>query len=189
MVFLSSRALFSVSMLSYCAVPQSVTFRLCSESSVHKLGIFLHGENNQNPKRAPRLRQPYHADIVISTSSDANSFRDVIDSEIEHRSGDHLFQLDPPVTAKFVKLTVVRSSSLGFEACRWTTLGVPARMFPKCTSMVYLLYTASKFFKNLPPRFPASEERFAPLSFVTTAWMGNIAILESVVFPLHSSRP
>jgi hypothetical protein len=32
-------------------VPQWVIFELLALSKVHRVGIFLHGENNQNPKR------------------------------------------------------------------------------------------------------------------------------------------
>lgn len=45
---IQSLALFSG---SWSAVPQSVTFELKEMAAIKRVGFFLHGENNMNPKR------------------------------------------------------------------------------------------------------------------------------------------
>lgn len=83
-------------------VPQHVVFKLEKETDIGKIGIFLHGENNQNPKKI-RMELSEDGEVWDSTP--------VKDIELEHRAGDHLFTVQAKDGAKkqFVKLTVLEN--------------------------------------------------------------------------------
>lgn len=90
-------------------------------SQVQRVGIFIHGENNQNPKH-----------IQIHVSSDGVSYTKVVDAEIEQRAGDYLYDIcglntvvervnifdsnekTQPVEAQFVKFEFVRIRDMMF---------------------------------------------------------------------------
>ena len=63
-------------------MPQHFIIKLGKLSQVKRVGIYIHGENNQNPKH-----------IQIHISNDGNSYTKVVDAEIEQRSGDFLYDL------------------------------------------------------------------------------------------------
>ncbi|KAG2377636.1 hypothetical protein C9374_009152 [Naegleria lovaniensis] len=63
-------------------LPQHFIIKLQKLSQVKRVGIFIHGENNQNPKH-----------IQIHVSSDGVSYTKVVDAEIEQRSGDYLYDI------------------------------------------------------------------------------------------------
>ncbi|KAJ5078452.1 f5/8 type c domain containing protein [Anaeramoeba ignava] len=79
-------------------LPQYVIFKLKSEAEIYKVGIYLHGENNQNPKR-----------IEILVSENGKDFISIIESELEHRAGDFLFKLDKPINGSFVKFLITEN--------------------------------------------------------------------------------
>jgi len=78
--------------------PQWVTFKLAQLSNLFRLGIFLHGENNQNPSK-----------IEVHVSLDGENFTKVLEKSLEHRAGVHLFALKEPISARFVKYVVVEN--------------------------------------------------------------------------------
>ena len=84
-------------------MPQWVTFQLKSPTLIHKAGIYLHGENNQNPKT-----------MAFQVSDDGDNFKDILKTELEHRAGDHLFTFDPPVKALYIRYYFVIFHSLLF---------------------------------------------------------------------------
>ncbi|KAJ4460451.1 hypothetical protein PAPYR_3495 [Paratrimastix pyriformis] len=63
-------------------LPQHVILRFAAPSRIYRVGIYLHGENNQNPKH-----------IQIWLSPDKERWTEVVDAELEQRGGDHLFDL------------------------------------------------------------------------------------------------
>eukprot|EP00003_Mantamonas_plastica_P029818 TRINITY_DN714_c0_g1_i2.p1 TRINITY_DN714_c0_g1~~TRINITY_DN714_c0_g1_i2.p1 ORF type:complete len:167 (+),score=21.53 TRINITY_DN714_c0_g1_i2:72-503(+) len=79
-------------------LPQHVTFELAGMANVSKLGIYLHGESNQNPSHI----QIYH-------SEDNENWTQEIDTDIEFRAGDHLYDLEKEVQAKYVKFVVTEN--------------------------------------------------------------------------------
>lgn len=68
-----------------------------------KVGIFLHGENNQNPKRNFSFFKGL--DLIVEVSKDDSSYKKVVDSEIEHRAGEFLYSISEE--AQYVKFTLV----------------------------------------------------------------------------------
>ncbi|KAK2964973.1 hypothetical protein BLNAU_274 [Blattamonas nauphoetae] len=80
------------------SLPQFVVFEFACIVNLQRVGIYLHGENNQNPKY-----------IQIQTSMDNDNFTTIAESELEQRGGDHLFDLPEPVKAKFIKFIVTEN--------------------------------------------------------------------------------
>eukprot|EP00127_Corallochytrium_limacisporum_P005373 Clim_evm49s203 gene=Clim_evmTU49s203 len=83
-------------------LPQYVVFELSETTKLERVGIFLHGENNQNPK---------HITISCSNvlSEDKSNFHMLVDQEIEHRAGDFLWDVSPPVLARFIMFAVTEN--------------------------------------------------------------------------------
>eukprot|EP01135_Chromosphaera_perkinsii_P011913 Nk52_evm30s2531 gene=Nk52_evmTU30s2531 len=79
-------------------LPQHVIFKLCGTCEIRKIGIYLHGENNQSPKH-----------LEIHLSLDNVTYKKVTDTELEHRAGDHLFDLEEPVMACYAKFVVTEN--------------------------------------------------------------------------------
>ena len=78
-------------------LPQHVTFRLRGPARVHRVGIYLHGENLQNPQ-----------DLEIAVSGNGDQFLTVVRARLEHRAGDHLFDLSPlPTRVRYVRFTAL----------------------------------------------------------------------------------
>ncbi|KAL9643910.1 hypothetical protein ABK040_013320 [Willaertia magna] len=63
-------------------LPQHFIIKLQKLSQIKRVGIYIHGENNQNPKH-----------IQIHVSKDGNEYNKLVDAEIEQRSGDFLYDL------------------------------------------------------------------------------------------------
>ncbi|KAH7821646.1 uncharacterized protein MONOS_13443 [Monocercomonoides exilis] len=80
------------------AVPQHVIFSFSTKVDLKRVGIYLHGESNQNPKY-----------LIIQTSLDGKNFTTVAESELEQRAGDHLFDLPELVTASFIKFIITEN--------------------------------------------------------------------------------
>eukprot|EP00741_Cyanophora_paradoxa_P010420 tig00000037_g10075.t1 len=79
-------------------LPQHVVFKLAEPSSISRVGIYLHGENNQSPK---------HLQVLLS--ADGLKWDAVVDAELEHRAGDHLFDVPERPRASFLKLVVTEN--------------------------------------------------------------------------------
>mmetsp|Transcript_17619 Transcript_17619/g.30345 ORF Transcript_17619/g.30345 Transcript_17619/m.30345 type:complete len:147 (+) Transcript_17619:57-497(+) len=96
-------------------LPQHVVFKLQTSSEIKRVGIYLHGENNQSPKH-----------ITISLSLDGKTWEQVVDAELEHRGGDHLFDLNTPVLATYAKLTVTENfGGSGIFVSKFYVFGEP----------------------------------------------------------------
>eukprot|EP00029_Vermamoeba_vermiformis_P009323 TRINITY_DN4610_c0_g1_i1.p1 TRINITY_DN4610_c0_g1~~TRINITY_DN4610_c0_g1_i1.p1 ORF type:complete len:156 (-),score=21.43 TRINITY_DN4610_c0_g1_i1:7-441(-) len=108
----TSKVLFTHVKASF---PQWIIFKLGAVSTLHKLGIYLHGENNQNP-----------AKIAVHVSDDKENWTQVLQENIEHRAGDHLFTLKEPVTARYVKYVVLENyGGSGSFTSKFYAFGVP----------------------------------------------------------------
>jgi len=83
-------------------LPQQVIFEFKELAAIKRVGVFLHGENNMNPK---------HLEIWLS--ADEKDWKRVVDTELEHRAGDHLFdlgdKLDNMLRAKFAKFVITEN--------------------------------------------------------------------------------
>ena len=86
---------------SYSApLPQFITLKFAQCHKVRRVGLYLHGENNQNPKN-----------VEFWLGKDPENMVCAKKVELEHRAGDHVFDLDTPVEAQFLKVVV--TSNLG----------------------------------------------------------------------------
>ena len=97
--------------LSIC---KDVILSFSQPIDLSRVGIYLHGENNQNPKCIlsfstfiDSFLSYLYSDLIIQTSIDNKTFTTVAESELEQRAGDHLFDLEKPVTARYIKFIVV----------------------------------------------------------------------------------
>ena len=77
------------------SLPQYLILELNGTYSIKRVGIYLHGENVQNPKV-----------IQFYLGTDPANLKSVLKVELEHRAGDHIFELDEAVEAKYVKAEV-----------------------------------------------------------------------------------
>ncbi|KAA6353514.1 MAG: hypothetical protein EZS28_050959, partial [Streblomastix strix] len=50
-----------------------------------------------------------NVDIIIEVSQDNKQYTTLIDTELEHRAGDHLYDLPQPIVAQFLKLTITEN--------------------------------------------------------------------------------
>ncbi|OHT06244.1 F5/8 type C domain containing protein [Tritrichomonas foetus] len=82
----------------YESLPQHITIEFNGTYKIRRLGVYLHGENSQNPKV-----------IEFSLGVTPDSFRVVKTVELEHRAGEHIFDLDEPVEARFIKTRVLEN--------------------------------------------------------------------------------
>ncbi|KAL0230709.1 hypothetical protein PCE1_004265 [Barthelona sp. PCE] len=74
--------------------PHYVTFKLDEVHKISRVGIFLHGESNQNP-----------AHIEFQLSEDNENWTSIVNEPIEHRQGDFFYDL-PNISSQYVKLIV-----------------------------------------------------------------------------------
>ncbi|KAL0213536.1 hypothetical protein RCL1_007162 [Eukaryota sp. TZLM3-RCL] len=81
-----------------CQPPHHVTMKFSSPAKVHRVGIYLHGENNQNPRQ-----------IEFQVSYDGTLWRTIVEGELEQRAGDHLYPLEEPVECQFIKLIITEN--------------------------------------------------------------------------------
>ncbi|KAJ3444465.1 f5/8 type c domain containing protein [Anaeramoeba flamelloides] len=79
-------------------LPQHVIFKLRNLTKLSRVGIYLHGENNQNPK---------HMKILIS--KDDKNYEKIVDTEVEHRAGDFLFDLEEEKVIQYVKYMITKN--------------------------------------------------------------------------------
>ncbi|KAG9394913.1 F5/8 type C domain containing protein [Carpediemonas membranifera] len=76
--------------------PQSVVIDMGQNIALFKIGFFLHGENNQNPKH-----------IQFHVGMTPEDMKQVADDELEHRGGDFMYECKE--TARFVKYTITEN--------------------------------------------------------------------------------
>ena len=82
----------------YESLPQHITIEFSSIHKIRRLGIYLHGENSQNPKV-----------IEFWLGTTPEKMEVVKTVELEHRAGEHIFDLEKPVEAKFIKVRVLEN--------------------------------------------------------------------------------
>eukprot|EP00767_Chilomastix_cuspidata_P002975 gnl/Chilomastix_cuspidata/3098.p2 GENE.gnl/Chilomastix_cuspidata/3098~~gnl/Chilomastix_cuspidata/3098.p2 ORF type:complete len:147 (+),score=40.48 gnl/Chilomastix_cuspidata/3098:31-471(+) len=76
--------------------PQHVVIDMGREVRLARVGLFLHGVNNQNPR-----------EISFEAATElAGPWSDLAAAELEHRAGDHMFDLPAPCAARFVRYTI-----------------------------------------------------------------------------------
>jgi hypothetical protein len=76
--------------------------------------------------RARNSSLSLNSEIEVHVSTDGQLFSKVLEKELEHRAGDHLFTLKEPVTALFVKYVVVDNfGGSGSFISKCYTYGVP----------------------------------------------------------------
>ncbi|KAL0224197.1 hypothetical protein P9112_003587 [Eukaryota sp. TZLM1-RC] len=81
-----------------CQPPHHVIMKFPALSRVHRVGVYLHGENNQNPRQ-----------LNFYLSLNGSLWECVAEGELEHRAGDHLFDLEKPYEAQYVKLEITEN--------------------------------------------------------------------------------
>jgi len=77
-------------------LPQYVIIKLEKLQRIQRVGFFIHGENNQNPKH-----------IMISTSTDDIKYETVIDEELEWKAGEYIYNVN--IDALYVKFTITEN--------------------------------------------------------------------------------
>jgi hypothetical protein len=82
----------------YESLPQYLTLKFAQPAKISRVGVYLHGENNQNPKVI---------DFQLGLAPD--QLKSVKRVQIEHRAGEHLFELDEPVEAQYLKTLVLEN--------------------------------------------------------------------------------
>ncbi|KAH0789926.1 F5/8 type C domain containing protein [Histomonas meleagridis] len=80
------------------SLPQYLTIKFDKTYKVRRLGVYLHGENNQNPKV-----------IEFYLGTDPNNMKLAKKVELEHRAGDHMYDLDEPIEAQYIKTKVLEN--------------------------------------------------------------------------------
>ena len=80
------------------SLPQSITLKFDKVHPVGRVGIYLHGENNQNPKT-----------VEFYLGKTIDDMKLVKSVTLEHRAGDHFWDLDSPVEAEYIKLNVTEN--------------------------------------------------------------------------------
>jgi hypothetical protein len=79
----------------YESLPQFLTIKFNKLYKVCRVGVYLHGENIQNPKVIEFWLGPTPDGLVLAKKV-----------ELEHRAGEHLFGLDSAVPAQYLKTRV-----------------------------------------------------------------------------------
>lgn len=80
------------------SLPQHITLKFAKCFKVRRLGCYLHGENNQSPKL-----------IEFWLGKDLDHLVLAKRVELDHRAGDHIFDLDEPIEAEYMKTLVVEN--------------------------------------------------------------------------------
>jgi hypothetical protein len=82
----------------YESLPQFLTIKFNQLCKVRRVGVYLHGENVQNPKVIEFWLGPTPDSLVLAKKA-----------ELERRAGEHIFDLDSPVSAQFLKTRVTEN--------------------------------------------------------------------------------
>ncbi|KAL0244530.1 hypothetical protein GEMRC1_008614 [Eukaryota sp. GEM-RC1] len=98
-----------------CQPPHFVVMKFADPSVIHRVGVYLHGENNQNPRI-----------VNFYLSMDGSTWENVTEGELEHRAGDHLFDLENPMDACFIKLEITENfGGSGIYVSKLYAFGTP----------------------------------------------------------------
>mmetsp|Transcript_8579 Transcript_8579/g.12650 ORF Transcript_8579/g.12650 Transcript_8579/m.12650 type:complete len:212 (+) Transcript_8579:32-667(+) len=82
-----------------CLLPQEVIIKLQDVTRIQRVGLFLHGVNNQNPKQ-----------IKICGSYENDDYFDLVPmTELEYRSGDFFFDLPLSKMARYIKICILEN--------------------------------------------------------------------------------
>lgn len=82
----------------YLPLPQHLTLKLNNVYKIRRVGVYLHGENNQNPKLIEfLLGKTFETLKVVKTA------------ELEQRAGEHFFDLDEAVEAQFIRVNCIEN--------------------------------------------------------------------------------
>ncbi|TNJ30518.1 F5/8 type C domain-containing protein [Giardia muris] len=79
----------------YVPLPQYAIVDLGQPILLSRIGIFLHGENNQNPSR-----------IGFACGDTQDCSQPLLTTDLEYRGGDHLWDI-PPTVARYVRYTIL----------------------------------------------------------------------------------
>ena len=85
-------------------LPQHVIIKLKNPTKINKLGFYIHGQNNQNPKH-----------IQFEVSKDDQTYIPLIDDEIEQKAGDYLYgseklsESGTDLVAQYVKFIITEN--------------------------------------------------------------------------------
>ena len=82
----------------YEPLPQYLMIKFDKVHKIRRIGVYLHGENNQSPKK-----------IEFSLGTDPKDMKVVKCVELEHRAGDHLYDLDSPIDAEYIKVNCLEN--------------------------------------------------------------------------------
>lgn len=80
----------------YVPLPQHVIIDMGSPVSLSSVGMFLHGENNQNPS---------HVSFHCGDTPECTEH--LITKTVPHRGGDFIWLLECPHVARYVKYTII----------------------------------------------------------------------------------
>lgn len=67
---------------AYAPLPQHVVIKLRAPVTMEQIGVYLHGENNQNPQ-----------EVKFYVSADGESYDEVVYDTLEQRPGDFLWRV------------------------------------------------------------------------------------------------
>jgi hypothetical protein len=79
-------------------LPQFLTIEFSQLYKIRRVGVYFHGENVQNPKVIELWLGPTPDSIVLAKKA-----------ELEHRAGEHLFDLEELVPAQYLKTRVIEN--------------------------------------------------------------------------------
>lgn len=82
----------------YESLPQHLTIKFGGTYKIRRVGCYLHGENNQTPKV-----------VEFWLGTDPENMTMVKRVELEHRAGDHLFDIDEPIEAQYMKTRILEN--------------------------------------------------------------------------------
>jgi hypothetical protein len=80
------------------SLPQHLTIKFDRVYKVRRVGVYLHGENNQLPKVV---------EFLVGVTPDA--LVPVKSVTLEHRAGEHVFDLADPVPGQYLKTQVLEN--------------------------------------------------------------------------------
>ncbi|CAL5991504.1 F5/8_type C domain-containing protein [Hexamita inflata] len=82
---------------AYTPLPQHVVIELAKSITLEKIGIFMHGDNNQNPQ-----------EIKFYTSADGQEYTEIVYDTVEQRAGDFLWTVHKQ-NVKYIKYEVLEN--------------------------------------------------------------------------------
>lgn len=80
------------------SLPQYLTIKFDKVYKIRRVGVYLHGENNQNPKVIEFWLGKEPENMVLAKKV-----------ELEHRAGEHIYDIDVPIEAQYIKTRVLEN--------------------------------------------------------------------------------